>query len=113
MIQSLEVRGKSKGLEPGTLSEIWDSGSAAVASKGQLSEPFDRKRLRLRLRLGWKADGWEGGAFGPGRAGRISGGRLGSRLGKRDPGQLILILFYPTQEGCKKAGGKKIRLNQM
>lgn len=63
--------------------------------------------------LGWKADGWEGGAFGPGRAGRISGGRLGSRLGKRDPGQLILILFYPTQEGCKKAGGKKIRLNQM
>lgn len=25
---------------------------------------------------------------------------------KRGPGQLTLILFYPTQEGCKKQGGK-------
>lgn len=76
-IQSLEVRGKSKGLEPGTLSEIWDSGSAAVASKGQLSEPFDRKRLRLRLRLrlGW--------------AGRLTDGRgVPSVLGGREEFQV-------------------------
>lgn len=25
-------------------------------------------------------------------------------MGKRGPGQLILIPFYPTQEGCKKQG---------
>lgn len=37
--------------------------------------------------------------------GRISGGELKWGMEKRGPGQLTLILFYPTQEGCKKQGG--------
>lgn len=114
-IQSLEVRGKSKGLEVWTLPEVWDSGSTAIVSKGQSSVPPNRKHLGFQLGAGPENlmdsgrcflrsclrsqrchRSWEGGRDFRGRA----WGR--GWLGNIDLWQLILTLSYPTQEGCKK-----------
>lgn len=68
--------------------------------KGSIINATQHKALAT-LVGGWNLmmNGREIGALGPGKTGRISGGGLEQGQGV---GQLILILFYLTQEGCKK-----------